>query len=1552
MSTTASMVAASSEIYCTFCSLNFDNVKAQKKHEIEIHGKTYSLLLDKKITYVLTRKRSDAPVQCPLCNHQVFSVVDLHYHMKKLHKALKTSIERTDNHDPPIHPPHLSFHSTQALSVASQDPPAVPLRMLSSAKAGPSKFKGAFQYTPSQPSPSPPVQQIPAFQPQVSPTVSQNPNIVQPNFPQSPVPHSSSHPTTPKATQRDPDVLPFSSTTPRPQLIHSSSGPSLTKLLKDHGLCYNSEWKILICNHYQAGFSKEDILGHLKSASFKIGKGIKEAMRSGLNTLEFRKKRDPTPKADEDAVEGLAVEEGHQCLICSYCAPQSKTIRNHLSQNHSGHLGSAKDNMNNAYIQTLYSTNDIYYSVRMPLPQSTNPMLHDYITSILPTIQQSDILLPGVSTLDYPVEVQMIGWHNHLATYLQSKVATRGLTSLLGPVSSTTRISQLKPFIIKYLKVCGGLGEKLSFKMRRMLKSYPLVEGSEAWKPLTEFSTISSYADVLNMLMVAIFRTITKDPETPYKFPLTKEDHQRLREFRMAFFDSDSLNQEDQMESFHHFIYPFFSSFGAEEEDDSNKWGHILECYFAVIAVREDGSFKKPKELTNTLARIKYICRCVIVFQASTTKYMTNTLLSEIEANIHTNAYSAFNMAAQYSTYLTHLVYNTPSAPITKISNNCEKIYYKTCCLNIPTFLHGLENIYQSILELFKMLWRRHTFKYTIPEEFVDDWTNDTRGFSWCTDPAHPNQPHPFAKEHQLLEILINDPHLKLFTRGPNNTLIPNPAAILSILEQCQKINLQLAIYTYLTAGASPRASESVDFKITNGTRDRNVFYHSGDIWLVTRRVKSEGQKGHEDFIPFKCHPRLSELLKMYLLGIRPMERQLARLVWNEEVGQLYDTQLWIHNKQVIKSDYFSNCLGTMMNTYCQVKDCKVRAWRQLSVAMGRMYLGNTFEVDLEEGSILAAQRSHSIQVERVHYAPEEGHLPSLSSDTLLQYGLASEAWARMLGCYPNQPLLVPILLQKRQQLFTSPSTSLAISQSSTQTATQLLDTNHLAVTLAQSLAVQMAKLQEGIKHQINIAVATAVEKAMLNIPGHIEHHFNHHQLDLAPPSNQLQLPPMTTISNVRPSQPSSINTLPEDLVDMEGPAFQLLRALFNNQKATFKSPMQRHLVELSLARENNFIAVLPTGGGKSLIYQLAGLKDAGTNFKTVVVVPCKALLQDQLNKAIRLGIPCIKYVVNSSGLLPAGYSRASLIFVALETAVTSNFRILFNNAEEFIVRLVIDEAHLAMTQQEFREPFSKLKGLSDLSVQKIWLTATLPPSKEKLLKEELGARPSTPVLRIPTPQPLIGYHHILIDPNTCAFLDYIEAIMNKIHITYMLPGEKAIIFVQSINDAKYLAPKFGNLVSHSSMESSEKMENEHRWMTGQDHWCIVATTGMIHGVDHPAVSAVIFAGFPYNIINMIQGAGRGGRGGNKAIAVVVEQHRVNITMVRPKTGHDGDPQCLRESEKWLTNGDLCHRVIISNLMDGIPHTCQDLAQIYPQVEYCNICNPASPLFADLFQVS
>ncbi len=148
--------------------MTFESIKSHKKHELELHGKTYKLFIgenkfcdyvktdynlpyiDKKTSHLLIRKNSKGTVQCPSCDHLVLCVMDLHYHMKKLHKAQKTSIEKIDMHTPPNHPPHGSFHSTQALSVGSQEVPAVPHVNFNNAKAGPSKFKSAFKFTPSQ----------------------------------------------------------------------------------------------------------------------------------------------------------------------------------------------------------------------------------------------------------------------------------------------------------------------------------------------------------------------------------------------------------------------------------------------------------------------------------------------------------------------------------------------------------------------------------------------------------------------------------------------------------------------------------------------------------------------------------------------------------------------------------------------------------------------------------------------------------------------------------------------------------------------------------------------------------------------------------------------------------------------------------------------------------------------------------------------------------------------------------------------------------------------------------------------------------------------------------------------------------------------------------------------------------------------------------------------------------------------------------------------------------------------------------------------------------
>ncbi|KAF9536677.1 P-loop containing nucleoside triphosphate hydrolase protein, partial [Agrocybe pediades] len=138
-----------------------------------------------------------------------------------------------------------------------------------------------------------------------------------------------------------------------------------------------------------------------------------------------------------------------------------------------------------------------------------------------------------------------------------------------------------------------------------------------------------------------------------------------------------------------------------------------------------------------------------------------------------------------------------------------------------------------------------------------------------------------------------------------------------------------------------------------------------------------------------------------------------------------------------------------------------------------------------------------------------------------------------------------------------------------------------------------------------------------------------------------------------------------------------------------FKSTEQQRAVEMSLARQFNFVAVLPTGGGKSLLFTLPALAERKQHPppKTFVIVPNKALLDDHLVKARSVGLNAIQWSSVSKRLS----DDEQLIFVALETAASQGFMKLWSEQEGHVVRLVIDEAHQMLTQRSFRDKFEKL---------------------------------------------------------------------------------------------------------------------------------------------------------------------------------------------------------------------------------------------------------------------
>lgn len=220
-------------------------------------------------------------------------------------------------------------------------------------------------------------------------------------------------------------------------------------------------------------------------------------------------------------------------------------------------------------------------------------------------------------------------------------------------------------------------------------------------------------------------------------------------------------------------------------------------------------------------------------------------------------------------------------------------------------------------------------------------------------------------------------------------------------------------------------------------------------------------------------------------------------------------------------------------------------------------------------------------------------------------------------------------------------------------------------------------------------------------------------------------------------------------------------------------------------------------------------------------------------------------------------------------------------------------------------------------------------------LLETLSLAQSTKIIRAEVHQPKIRYHIIYIEPAVTSILRFTVDLAKLLTAEVLGTQKRGIIFCTSKGEANTISDLFTGCKSHSDVNREDRNHMEAQWFAGYKQW-IAATTGMIHGVDHPNVGAIIFVGLPYGLINVYQGAGRGGRNGDPAVCIT-------IAKVLPFV-HVGkylkDVECRLEGDKWVANREECRRLGLSQLMDGRPTDCSNLNGC----EYCDICEPDTPL--------
>ncbi|HKO76443.1 MAG TPA: RecQ family ATP-dependent DNA helicase, partial [Flavobacterium sp.] len=332
----------------------------------------------------------------------------------------------------------------------------------------------------------------------------------------------------------------------------------------------------------------------------------------------------------------------------------------------------------------------------------------------------------------------------------------------------------------------------------------------------------------------------------------------------------------------------------------------------------------------------------------------------------------------------------------------------------------------------------------------------------------------------------------------------------------------------------------------------------------------------------------------------------------------------------------------------------------------------------------------------------------------------------------------------------------------------------------------------------------------------------------------------------------------------------------FDAYRAYAGEPLQENAVQAAVDNKS-LLAVFPTGGGKSITFQVPALM-AGENMKglTVVISPLQSLMKDQVYNLEKIGIA---YAVTINGLLDPieransieriQDGRASILYISPESLRSKTIEKLLLGRN--VVRFVIDEAHcFSSWGQDFRVDYlyigDFIKSLQESKnlEEQIPVSCFTATAKQKVIedicayfKEKLGIK-----LEIfPSKATRTNLQYRVIekgddDEKYNAVRDLIE--------------EKdcpTIIYVSRTKRAKKLAERlkedgFNARAFHGKMESQEKIENQDAFISGGVQ-IMVATSAFGMGVDKKDVGIVIHYDISDSLENYVQEAGRAGRDEN-----------------------------------------------------------------------------------------
>ncbi|KAF8135945.1 hypothetical protein K438DRAFT_1786650 [Mycena galopus ATCC 62051] len=1161
-------------------------------------------------------------------------------------------------------------------------------------------------------------------------------------------------------------------------------------------------------------------------------------------------------------------------------------------------------------------------------------------------LSDQPLVIPGpVDSNEMTLMERKTGWLGHLEGHIGDRPGVNGIMSLTktqDALKILPEINLAKEVIEAYITQGCSIVRNADDHARHLLTECPRNK-STAFFTIPSQETVDNYKRFLFIFTFALMTSIETN-ETEYRFPLTNEESKHILELRRRFLAESGKRPRQQVVEllvprFHDCIKTFLMQRDGLAHLRASKYVSVLQCFLAVYALRPGGILCRPADMVPFISGIKFCMRLCIAFEAHALSKAKNAPLFTVSlveklAMVHLNyaMQSEYVRISDTTKLLSALVFGKTEAANLHVSHDCLTFTYLTTTVHLPTLRHGLQKAVIELKRLFNVLRMGISCSFVPPPSWRDDWRTTAAGDSFLAyNKLFDGDPLPWLtgllKSTTFDLFLVRSDGNLRFDR--NGRPLLNNELVNKIFANDKAFLHHSMILCFLTSSGD-RGTEFMEYRRLNGRRPRSIFISwDGELTLSPRRIKTEVITEKECFIPSLVPPAVAEILTEYLVLIRPVIDILFRIRSNDGPEAVHQAEfLWASEGKYPNKDEFGRLLKTFTSAYCGGEIIR-GPWRQIITEIMRVYSAYELPNEESEGvSIHDARMGRSSKTSHVHYGSKD---QNISTDVLYAFECACLDLHNVLGVGLCPEFPVPRKVRARQNAaMPGAGLQLADGQHTEHRVTAWAGPSPEEYSASAGVAFEnfLPRMSEMLRKEFRKILAEYTVSGGLG--GY---------LALPPPPPSLEMSMDNSMAHPATQAPPAL-TPPEGDQNLVK-----LRSLLRDPTAQFKSVEQRDAINLALAGNTSFMALLQPGEGKSSLYQLPALCLPG---KTLVICPRNALLLDQMKRAEKLKIPCFHWRAENTEIPP----HIKLIFVALESLragsemwvilisilviyLTQCISSFFSDPD--LTRVALDEFHEFATTIHWRPVWGDVpKLVTSRPVQVLLLSGSVAFGYESRLLDDLGFRVNIPMIRSLVRQPAHQFVHLRL-PDGATVPKFIHSLLRYLSFGFMKTGDQGIVFYPTIEALKAAAGE--NRYCASWADFSSKDEHESRWLEGSDQF-IHSTSTCILGLDNERCNVVIFAQFPPRLSDILQGAARGGRRGQPTLVIFVTSYgHQYLSTVLP-----GDPECVVLGTKMLNSKEGCMRPYFGSAFNGKADTCDTL----PNALKCQRCAPNEALFKDL----